>query len=315
MRRKRIRRGVPRWLLLISIIIALGLALGLLFSQEILSIPGLKKLVASDDENEAALNELNRDFTDDMPYNDMLDIEAEDDENPEADNAINNEKLDSENLGEKENDITVDTEQDQADVETGIEYDIIKDGDYFLALVTKDTKLKSDYEPSDLKPIPSYMNPSYDMKLREIALEVLKAMWHEAYDDGVMLSIRSAYRSYNTQEGLFEDYANRHGIVEANRFSARPGQSEHQLGTTVDFGGTVHDWTAEFAKTDQGRWLVDNAHRFGFVMSYPESKEDITGYVFEPWHYRFIGVDEAKKWKESGKTLREYLETKPQEFE
>ncbi len=194
------------------------------------------------------------------------------------------------------------------------DYKVIADGDYLLALVTKETTLKSSYSPADLEPIPSYMNPSYNMYLRSEALEQLEKLWQAAEEDGVTLSIRSAYRSYETQKWTFQDYASRHGEEEANRFSARPGQSEHQLGTTVDFGGTAYDWTAEFANTEQGRWLAENAYKFGFAMSYPEGKEHITGYVFEPWHYRYIGVDAAREWKESGLTLREYLETKPQEF-
>lgn len=192
---------------------------------------------------------------------------------------------------------------------------IITDGDYLLALVTKETTLKSDYIPSDLKAIPDYMNPSYSMQLRAEALEQLELLWNASAYDGVKMHIRSAYRSYNTQKGLFQDYASRHGEEEANRFSARAGQSEHQLGTTVDFGGTSVDYKAAFADTPQGSWLAENAYYFGFAMSYPENKEHITGYIFEPWHYRYIGIEAADEWRASGKTLREFLEEKPQYYD
>ncbi len=192
---------------------------------------------------------------------------------------------------------------------------VISDGDYLLALVTKETTLKPGYQPADLKAVPSYMNPSYQMRLRAEALEHLEKLWNAASDDGVTLSIRSAYRSYETQKQLFKDYASRHGEEEANRFSARPGQSEHQLGTAVDFGGTGVDFTDRFGETEQGRWLADNAYKYGFAMSYPQGKEHITGYIYEPWHYRYIGVTHARQWKESGLTLKEYLEKQPQEFE
>ncbi len=192
---------------------------------------------------------------------------------------------------------------------------VVADGDYLLALVSKDTVLKSDYVPSDLQPVPSYMKPSYSMQLRAVALQNLEQLWSAAAYDGVELHIRSAYRSYTTQAGLFADYASRHGEEEANRFSARPGQSEHQLGTTVDFGGTSVDFSAAFAETPQGKWLADNAWYFGFAMSYPAGKEQITGYIFEPWHFRFIGIEEAAEWKASGKPLIKYLETKPQYYE
>ncbi len=195
------------------------------------------------------------------------------------------------------------------------EIKVISDGDYLLVLVTKETTLKSDYAPSDLQSIPADMNPSYSMQLRKEALEHLTELWYTAEADGVTLSIRSAYRSYSTQRSLFQNYADRHGEEEANRFSARPGQSEHQLGTAVDFGGTGVDFKAGFAQTPQGEWLAENAHKFGFALSYPQDKEYITGYIFEPWHYRYIGVDDAMEWKVSGKTLREYLESKPQDYE
>ncbi len=194
-------------------------------------------------------------------------------------------------------------------------YKVISDGDYLLALVTKETTLRSDYAPTDLQPIPAYMNPSYSMLLRKEALEHLTDLWHAADAEGVTLGIRSAYRSYSTQKGLFQDYASRHGEEKANRFSARAGQSEHQLGTTVDFGGTGVDFQAAYAQTPQGEWLAANAYKYGFAMSYPQNKEHITGYIFEPWHYRYIGVDAAREWKESGKTLKEYLESKPQNYD
>ncbi len=192
---------------------------------------------------------------------------------------------------------------------------VIADGDNLLALVVKDTTLKSDYVPPDLQPLPDYLKPAYNMQLRAKALEHLEKLYQAAADDGVELAIRSAYRSYSTQKGLFEDYASRYGAEEANRFSARPGQSEHQLGTAVDFGGTAVDFKAAYGETPQGQWLAENAWRFGFALSYPAGKEHITGYIFEPWHYRYIGVDAAAAWSSSGKTLKEFLESKPQYYE
>lgn len=221
------------------------------------------------------------------------------------------EDADPDPIGEDSAEFAPPKDEDAADEDLKV----IADGDYLLALVTKETTLKSSYRPSDLQTVPGYMNPSYSMQLRQEALNRLEELWRAAESDGVILSIRSAYRSYSTQDGLFRDYASRHGEKEANRFSARPGQSEHQLGTAVDFGGTGADFTAAFADTSQGKWLAENAYKYGFALSYPEGREHITGYIFEPWHYRYIGVEEAIAWKESGKTLREYLETRPQEFE
>ncbi len=195
------------------------------------------------------------------------------------------------------------------------DFKVIADGDYYLALVTKETTLKSNYKPTGLEALPSYMNPSYPMWLRWEALEHLEKLWAAAKEDGILFSIRSAYRSYETQEQIFKDFVSQYGEEEANRFSARPGQSEHQLGTTVDFGGTEVDFKTQFGQTPLGRWLAQNAHHYGFAKSYPQGKEHITGYIYEPWHFRYIGVSQARQWKQSGLTLNQYLEQQPQEFE
>jgi len=192
---------------------------------------------------------------------------------------------------------------------------VISDGNDLLALVTKETTLKSSYAPTDLTRIPEYMYPARELWLREEAFQQLEKLWQAAADDGVTLTIISAYRSYQYQQTLFQNYASSYGEEAANRFSARPGQSEHQLGTTVDFGGTAVDLKAAYANTDQGRWLAEHAYRFGFAMSYPEGKEEITGYIFEPWHYRYIGPEAAAEWYAAGLSLKEFLQQKSQDFD
>lgn len=192
---------------------------------------------------------------------------------------------------------------------------IIKNGDYLLALVTKNTTLEN-YQPMDLVKIPTYMLAREGNRyLRKEAFNQLEKMWEDAQAEGVRILIVSTFRSYETQKNIFSRNASIHGEVEANRFSARPGQSEHQLGTTVDFVSHREEaLTDSFARTPSGKWLMQNSYKYGFVMSYPEEKEYITGYVFEPWHYRYIGVEAAKEWKESELTLTEFLKRKPQEF-
>jgi zinc D-Ala-D-Ala carboxypeptidase len=195
------------------------------------------------------------------------------------------------------------------------ELKVISNGNDLLALVTKETTLKSSYAPTDLVRIPEYMYPARELWLREEAFRQLEKLWQAAAEDGVTLTIISAYRSYAYQQTLFQNYASSYGEEAANRFSARPGQSEHQLGTTVDFGGTAVDLKAAYADTDQGRWLAENAYRFGFAMSYPEGKEEITGYIFEPWHYRYIGTESAAEWYAAGLSLKEFLQQKSQVFD
>lgn len=182
------------------------------------------------------------------------------------------------------------------------------DGDDLLAPVSKETWLSPDYEPLDLAPIPPEISPSGERLLRLEALAHLEEMWQDARADGVKLEVLSAYRSYATQERIFTRNVARRGEEEANRSSARPGQSEHQLGTTIDFGGTAADWSASFGETSAGRWLAENAYRYGFAMSYPPDSEEITGYIYEPWHYRYIGREHARRWRESGLILTEYIQ-------
>ncbi|MEW5785776.1 MAG: M15 family metallopeptidase [Bacillota bacterium] len=193
----------------------------------------------------------------------------------------------------------------------------IADGDYLLALVTKLTTLGG-YAPSDLVTIPAEMiHPSqrqWQYFLRREALEHLLIMAEAAREDGIELVLISAYRSYATQQTLFHDYAAAHGEEAANTFSARPGQSEHQLGTAVDFGGTASDRSQSFADTYPGIWLAENAHLYGFVMSYPAGATDVTGYIYEPWHFRYIGAAAAAAWKESELLPCVFLEQQPQRW-
>ena len=189
----------------------------------------------------------------------------------------------------------------------------IVDGDYLLALVTKDTYLGT-YEPQDLEPLPSTVvaedQRRWTYYLRREALEQMLAMVEAAADDGVELFVISAYRSYSTQRQIFDGYVAKHGLEATGRFSARPGHSEHQLGTTVDFNST----SSAFGETVPGRWLADNAYHYGFTLSYPPDSEHITGYIYEPWHFRYIGPEAALAWKSSGLIVHDYLQQQPQSF-
>ncbi|HZK24956.1 MAG TPA: M15 family metallopeptidase [Oscillospiraceae bacterium] len=191
----------------------------------------------------------------------------------------------------------------------------LANGNDLLALVTKETSL-GQYKPTDLVTVPAEMR-LYDVEyqLRAEAYQQLRAMWEDAGAAGVDFFVNSAYRSYATQKRLFNNYAAKHGEAEANKFSARPGQSEHQLGTTVDVGIAGHVLTNSFGGTTPGRWLVENAHRYGFVLSYPKNSSEITGYIYEPWHFRYIGVDMAAAWRESGQILCQYLAQQPQQWQ
>lgn len=156
-------------------------------------------------------------------------------------------------------------------------------------LVDRDHPLPADYEPSDLVPasrVPGLTLNRADMEIRAAIVEPLAEMAAAAAGDGAPLDLSSAYRSYAYQEWLFGYWIEQLGEEQARRVSAPPGASQHQLGTTVDFGSV----TQAFAETDAGRWLATHAGRFGFSMSYPPGAEEITGYDWEPWHFRYVGT-------------------------
>ena len=136
----------------------------------------------------------------------------------------------------------------------------------------------------------------------------LSVMFAAAQAEGIYLKMQSGYRSYIDQSIIYNDYVARDGQEAADRYSARPGHSEHQTGLAFDLTTTYYDGLWEgFADTPEGKWVAENCHKYGFIIRYPKEKEHITGYMYEPWHVRYIGVDKATAVYESGLCLEEYL--------
>ena len=150
----------------------------------------------------------------------------------------------------------------------------------------------------------SYALPSdYNPGVNSEAQSALNEMFSSASNDGISLWVQSGFRSYQTQKGLYENYAAQDGKAAADRYSARPGHSEHQTGLAFD----LNSLSTSFGETPEGRWLARNCWKYGFIIRYPQGKESITGYMYEPWHVRYLGKDTAKAVYESGLTLEEYL--------
>ncbi len=169
-----------------------------------------------------------------------------------------------------------------------------------LIFVDKTHILDKNYKPkkiimlSDLKGR-AYRLDRRDIPLAEIAEPPLQTMAAAAAKDGIKLTVSSGYREYTYQENLFNYYVSTYGAAKANTFSAPPGSSQHQLGTAIDFG-TLDD---AYAKTPEGKWLLKNAYKYGWSLSYPNGYEKVTGYKWECWHYRYIGEKACrfqKKW-------------------
>ncbi len=165
--------------------------------------------------------------------------------------------------------------------------EVLPQDSYLYILVDKTHALSADYAPSDLVDLEnkSYRVNRAGMTLRKEAEAALEEMARAARDEGLTLLASSAYRSYSYQEEVYARHVKNMGQEEADKVSARPGHSQHQLGLVVDFGSI----TDEFAQTPEGVWLAENASRFGWSLSYPKGYEDVTGYSWECWHYRYVG--------------------------
>ena len=191
-------------------------------------------------------------------------------------------------------------------------YTTKRSGDDLLVLVNKQYKLPSSYAPKDLvKASKSGIRRGENYYLRSIVIPDLTKMINDAKSEGVDLCIVSGYRSYQTQIDTYNYWLkmNNGNTSLVDTFSARAGHSQHQLGTAIDFstneiGDKLGD---EFSNTRASKWLYQNAHKYGFVISYPKGYENITGYKHESWHYRYIGVENAKSMIKSGEILELFL--------
>ncbi len=169
---------------------------------------------------------------------------------------------------------------------------ILQDDPYLWILVDKEHSLPENYEPDDLVKLKkgSYKVNKNGLSLRNAAAASLEEMAVAAKSKKLTLTVSSAYRSYKYQTNIHKRSIKTLGQKAADRGSARPGYSQHQLGLVVDFG-TITD---AFAKTAEGRWLLANASSFGWSLSYPQGYEKVTGYRWESWHYRYTGKELAK---------------------
>ena len=173
----------------------------------------------------------------------------------------------------------------------------IGDPNNILVVVNKKRPLPDGYAPTDL------MGP-----LRSEAKKNLDSLISGANSSNVNLKIISGYRSQSSQATLYNSYVKRDGQAAADMYSARPGYSEHQTGLAIDLGNTNGSCDLEvcFENTTGGLWIKANVQNYGFIVRYPNGKTDITGYQYEPWHLRYVGIETAKAIYASGKTFEEY---------
>lgn len=186
----------------------------------------------------------------------------------------------------------------EADIDTSSSTDVV---------VNKARPLDpEDYAPEPLEDIEG-------QQLREDAAGAAQQMLSDMRDEGITVSITSAYRPYDEQVTTYQHWVDVNGQETADTISARPGHSEHQTGLVMDIAdGSGCDLQECFADTEAAQWAAEHAQDYGFVLRYPQGGEDVTGYAYEPWHYRFIGPERAQEFVDSGAaTLEEFYGTGP----
>lgn len=186
----------------------------------------------------------------------------------------------------------------------------------FLILVNKQNPMTPEYKPDDLVAVEHFAENREKIcsYLRGEARDHFELMAADAEKSGHTLLMTSGYRSYNYQQVLWDNYIQSEGEAAAAKYSAKPGESEHQTGLAADVTspGVNYELENEFGQTPEGLWMLKNAHKYGFILRYPKGKELITGYVYEPWHIRYVGKAVAAEIYKKGITLEEYVAEKNQ---
>lgn len=175
----------------------------------------------------------------------------------------------------------------------------------FFIIADKSHLLTADYNPGELVSLDGKgikVNKK-GMKLEKVTFEALKKMLDDSAKEGLSLMVSSAYRDYKYQVGLYNYYISKYGKEKTDTFSAPPGASQHQLGTVVDF----NDVENTFAGTREEKWLTENAWKYGFSLSFPKGYEDVTGYDWESWHFRYVTRTGAEFQKKYFDNIQHYM--------
>lgn len=208
------------------------------------------------------------------------------------------------------------TEGDPSNTKGNDDKEASADPNSMAVLINKEFGLPEEYSPTDLvyPDVPFLFKEKIEKRqMRSEAAGALEELFAAAKKDGIYLAGVSAYRSTKTQTALFNRYVKKDGLEKAKTYSAEPGHSEHTTGLAIDVSGSTGKCAAEscFGDTDEAKWLDKHATEYGFIIRYPEGKEKITGYKYEPWHLRYVGKEMAKDIGERGITLEEYYDAVP----
>ena len=181
---------------------------------------------------------------------------------------------------------------------------VINNPEAINILVNKSNKLPDNFIPNDLELI----NAKYTIKpiyLKKEAKEAFEKLCKDAEKEGYKILGASGYRSYSYQKQLYYNYITEKGLEYADSCSARPGHSEHQTGLAIDVEGSNGTYD-DFLNTKEFAWMKQSAYKYGFILRYPDGKSHITGFKYEPWHYRYVGINDATKINDLNITYEEY---------
>lgn len=235
----------------------------------------------------------------------------------------NNTSLDEEDVDNEDetDDMEEEKEEESEELDKHIDYIDEETGNHVVdnptsieVYINKQRRLPDRFRPTDLvEPNVEHFSPEGDDKrlMRAESAEALEGLFAQAEEDGAPLVAVSGFRSYERQSVIYGNSVEANGQEYADKYSAKPGYSEHQTGLTMDLGAYYETnatlLTESFSATDPGKWLAENAHTYGFIIRYPEGAEAITGYNYEPWHVRYVGKEMAEEIYMQQITLEEYF--------
>ena len=221
------------------------------------------------------------------------------DARPADNSAVTDESSQDEPASSTPDESVSDTSENTADTSAAHESAPDPTGDHKLEVINGITYVDGIMIVNKTYSLPQNYAPGLD----PVAEAAFNQMASDSWGDGVSLFICSGYRSYQDQEKVYSGYARERGYAEADKVSSRPGHSEHQSGLAMDINTTDY-W---FTGTKEAIWLEEHCADYGFIIRFPEGKESVTGYEYEPWHIRYVGVDVAKEITSKGLCLEEYL--------
>ena len=178
-----------------------------------------------------------------------------------------------------------------------------------LVIVNKEFAVSENYEPNDMVEIDGVLSTNQNLKVKKEAYQAYKKMLAAAQEAGLNFSICSAYRSYDLQKSLYDNSLATNGKEYTEKMFAYPGKSEHHTGYAIDVTSPSMNWglSQDFVDDPDGAWITEHCSEYGFIIRYPKGKEEITGYMYEPWHIRYVGIEVAKYITQNGLTFEEYL--------